>query len=696
MEVVAAPPGLAELRLLERARSAPVPLWWIALPAQRRYFLWRLGREGARLGVAGLHFQRAYYRATSEAGDLRPVLGRGGRIARVARALEAVFGRRPSAGEAVLFTRGIAEAKRHGLGPGALPDCDGDGEVARLARVYAAYERAKEAEGVWDADDVRLAAVRLAEAGRVRPPASVFVAGFFELMPLEARFLAALARLGSEVWVSRPAEARPAGVRAFSAENPAAELRFALFSILKDVEAGMPPHEIALVVPEGRIPQVELLAREYGLYLMREGARNLAETPAGRAALALARFHEHPTPEGLFWFPELRSLAEAALARGVSGDGALAKLAEERGLARAYAAARARLAPGPDLAERVLALIEAEPGEAETLLRLWREALEADPDAPAAWWEALIRAQTLYRPEPLGVALLTPEVAVGRRYQKAYVLSASEGSYRLGEREDYFFPEDCRQAAGLRPRLAGHDRWLMAALLHLGEEVWLSYPETEGGEVLRPEGMLFRAAGKVERVAAGHPSRPLRLGSRAYRRDWGALALPPPESVGQVRGFAHARCGLRYLFDRRLPAARADALGLLALAEGRPEALSAWGMDEATWKRLRFFARVPLAGGLYARVHARAGDDVYEFAEEKGELRWDTVLAYGALGGAVVRWLRGRGPVSATEEARKRLPRVEREFRRAREALAEAEARPRPGWACRDCPYLALCREGER
>ncbi len=690
------PPGPTEARLLERARGYRGALWWISLPAQRRYFLWRLGQGGARLGVAALHFQRVYYQAVTEAGGLRPVLGRGGRIARVAAAYRAAFDRAPSAGEAVLFTRGIAEAKRHGLGPEALPECRGDREVARLREVYRTYERAKEREGVWDADDVRLAAVRLAEAGRVRGPEAVFVAGFFRLLPLEARFLAALADQGTEVWATRPAPARPRAVRAFRAENPAAELRWALFSILKDIEAGLPASEIALVVPEIRLPQVELLAREYGLYLMREVPRALAETPAGRAALALARFHEHPTPEGLFFFPELRPLAEAALARGLSGRAALAKLAGELGLGPALEAALAALAPGPDLAERVLARLEAEPGEAELLTRLWREALEADPEAPEPWWEALIRAQSLYRPAPLGVALLGPQAAVGRRYRKAYVLSASEGRYRLGEREDYFFPEDCRRAGGLTPRLAGDDRWLHQALLHLGEEVWLSYPETEGGEVLRPEPALFDGC-PAEPVPGLFPSRHLRRGGAGYRRELGGLDLPPPRTVGQVRGYAHAGCGLRYLFDRRVPRPREDRARLDPLAEGDPGALAGWGLDPDRWRRLRFWVEVPVDEGLSAWVHAREGNDVHEFAAKAGgRLRWDTVLAYGALGGRVLRWFPGEGARDVTEAAARELPKVRARLRSALARLEGEAARPHPGWACRDCPYLALCREGQR
>ena len=691
---VADPPGLAEAELLRRARAFRGPVWWIALPAQRRYFLWRLGQEGVRLGLEALHFQRAYFRVVSEAGEPRPVLGRGERIARVAEAYREALGQPPAPGEAVLFTRGVAELKRHGLSPDWRPDCRHDGEALRLLQVYRVYERAKAADGVWDSDDVRLEAVRLVEAGRFRFPGGVFVAGFFELLPLEARFLEGLSAGGAEVFLSTPAPGPGNSKRRrFRAENPALELRWALYSLAQDVAGGIPPHELALVVPPGRVAQAELLAREYDVYLMRETPRSLAETAAGKAALALATFHRHPRPEGLFWFPELRPLAEAALARGLSGREALAKLAAELGLSAAFEAALAELAPGPELAARVLSRIEAEEEHAALLERLWREAQAAGGAEADLWWESLIRAQEFYRPEPLGIALLTPEAAVGRRYRKAYVVSASEGSYRLSEREDYFFPEECRRQ-GLTPRLRGHDRWRTAALLNLGEEVWISYPETDAGAVLRPDPALFEGEAGEPLDHGVYPSRHLKRGRR-YRRELGELALPKPRSVSEVRGFAHAPCGLRHYLSGRLPVGRVRSEALEALARGDEEALAHWRMPRERWRRLRFFETLEVAPGVWATAHALEDADVHEFSENKS-LRWDTLLLYGKLGGRVYRWRPGVGEEEVTAQAKKELKDVEYRFKRALRELAEARAEPRAGWHCRDCPYQALCREGER
>ncbi len=52
--------------------------------------------------------------------------------------------------------------------------------------------------------------------------------------------------------------------------------------------------------------------------------------------------------------------------------------------------------------------------------------------------------------------------------------------------------------------------------------------------------------------------------------------------------------------------------------------------------------------------------------------------------------------MDATEEAQKALKKAKADLARALQALANEEAQPRPGWGCSDCPYLSLCREGER
>ena len=82
----------------------------------------------------------------------------------------------------------------------------------------------------------------------------------------------------------------------------------------------------------------------------------------------------------------------------------------------------------------------------EAALRAAQEASQlAEGPGFRAWWAALLRQGRLPRERPGGVALLTPTLASGRHFRKAYLLGAVEGAYGAGEREDYFVPEDDRR-----------------------------------------------------------------------------------------------------------------------------------------------------------------------------------------------------------------------------------------------------------
>jgi len=322
-----------EERLLEAARSEPGPVTWVTLPPQRRYYLWRLAAAGPRLGLEVTQTQQLYHRVVTAFPDARPVLGRAGRVALVAAVLAEEAQARPSAGEAVLFTRAIAELKRHGLTPKTLPDC-GDAETERLRRVFARYEAIKEDRGVWDADDVRDQAIRRVEEGKFRTGGAVYVGGFLELSPMTLRFFEALAEAGDRVTIARPGpEQKAPEVKRFEAQNPVHEFRWALYSLQQDVhERGIPPEELAVVVPRAKARAFELLAREYEVHLAPEYPVPLGELTLGRGALLAAEFPHHPRPEALLRLagalPEpdreaLSQLARRAMSRGVAGWEAL-------------------------------------------------------------------------------------------------------------------------------------------------------------------------------------------------------------------------------------------------------------------------------------------------------------------------------------------------------------------------------------
>src|SRR5690606_7514432 len=63
------------------------------------------------------------------------------------------------------------------------------------------------------------------------------------------------------------------------------------------------------------------------------------------------------------------------------------------------------------------------------------------------WWAALLASARSGRRQPGGVALLDATLASGRRFTKAYLVGATEGSYGAREREDYFISEEARAGA---------------------------------------------------------------------------------------------------------------------------------------------------------------------------------------------------------------------------------------------------------
>ena len=751
MKLVVGPPGLAESALLLRARERLSPeksLTWVTLPHQRRYFLRRLGERGAALGVEVLHFQQFYFKVLSELGKLRPVLGRGGRIARVADAYREVLGRMPGPGEAVLYTRAIAEAKRNGLLPEDLPVPDAEAE--HLVAVFARYEAWKQEADVWDADDVRAEAVAAVTSGRYRHSGPVFVGGFWELGVLEARFLLALEAGGAEVWASLPEPVPYAQVaervepsarkRAFRAQNPVQEIRWALTRLKRDVASGIDPQDLALVVPPALKRQVALFSREYEIYLMDEAPLPLAETEAGQRLIHLLEFEAHMGPEVLLHFEELADLGREALRMGLVGRPAIEKLARAMGLEAALSALEARLRPpSPEPGQAVPSwevlsawaarLLEELPFDddawRERFLEVFRQAVEADPLDPRPWWATFLKTESLFAPQPAGIALLTPDLAIGRRYRKAYVIGAQEGVYRVGEREDYFFPEEWRRErvdprgpAGLPRRLRGQDRWLWQALTHLAEEVWISYPETSGGEVLSPEPGLFAsgealAQAKVEALASPAILQP----ARPWTRVWGRLQPRTFRHADELRRFADGGyCGLRFWFDGYRPLRQSEeearewwsTFQALARATHPPEAaLSAWGMAADQWRRIDFLKLVPTDFGANALVRgyerSGAGVVLHHFAPEDVEpsnlKAWGLVLAYDFLqrqgkSPRALLWAFGKPPVEIGDWLSDSVASVRRELSIARRRFRATQVVPRPGWHCRKCPYLDLCGEG--
>lgn len=502
---------LAHQTLAQRGR-----VWWVGLPTQRDYLLGQAAEQGARAGLEFLSFQRLYYLLLAANLGLQPLLTGPGRIALVGEALLS-SGLTPNPGEARLFARAIAEAKRHGLEPAQLPTPDP--EARRLVQVYTRYEELRRTWGRWDYDDFRLAALQLVEgpASRWCLPEGlqlIILDGFRSLAPLEARLVQALGQR-VEVWISLPQP--PAGVQPrvvlakahqptrlyqYQATNEMAEARWLMRALKQDLGQGIDTAALAVIAPTSQIPGLLALGREYGLPLADHTPTTAADTPQGRLLLDLLHLPDHPSPTQLLAIPELAELGRIALERGVGGRPALGLLAQQLGIADYWQRWLERLEPsGPLLAwaETLLNSLPQLDGPArQLLLERAREAARiATGHDFRHWWAALVAETRLpTRPDP-GIALLAPAQASGVRFDKVYLISATYGRYSPGEQEDYFIPEEYRlpvdqAGAGqeLPRRLAGLTPLFLQELISRGREVVVSFARARPGSLLEPEPLL--------------------------------------------------------------------------------------------------------------------------------------------------------------------------------------------------------------
>ncbi len=589
MHLIVGPPASGKTtRLLEVAQAyleRRKRVWWVCLPAQKAYVYRRATQGGALLGLEVLTSQQLYYRLLAASFGLKPILTGPGRVALAGEALAPKDGPPPNPGEARLYARAIAEAKRNGVRPEALPARSP--ETLRLQRAYAHYEELKNGWGRWDYDDFRAGALELLERGPVQlEPDLVVVDGFRELGVQELRLLQALSR-HVPVWVGLP-EAPPGftpdevlrpgtiPVQVYRAQNPVSEARWVLRSIKRDLALGMKALDIAVVAPESRIPALLTLADEYHLPLIDHLPRTAADTAEGRLLLELLELPDYPTPTRLLAVPDLAPLGRVALERGLVGLAAITRLAAELGMQAVWAAWLSRLRPPgeegsvfenhtplhPSLAwaEELLDSLP-EVRHSPRRARLMERAYEAHRIALGPdfrhWWAALL-AET-YEPQrpPGGVAVLTPNLASGQRWKKLYLTYAVEGAYSSGEQEDYFIPEEERvgleealRLAGLPRRFMGRDRLMLYELKTRAEEVVITYPEASQEGPLEPEPILVGAAPPPYLPILPLAS-PLELAqSNGYQAPLGRVSLGAPQ-VEHLRRYRE--CGFQFWAQQLLP-----------------------------------------------------------------------------------------------------------------------------------------------
>jgi ATP-dependent helicase/nuclease subunit B len=335
MQLLIAPPASGKtsylLKLARAAARAGKRVWWVGLPSQRSYVYRRATEAGALLGLEFLSSQQVYYRLLANALKLKPLVVGTGRLALVGEALLNLRQELPSPGEARLFATAIAEAKRFGVTHKGI--CGGDAESQRLRDIFRIYESLKGER--WDYDDFRSEALKLAETLEKKPEADlIIVDGFREIGPLEWRIYQALSN-HTEVWLSlpeappetvssklmlleRPQNAHTYQTKFYRAPNPVTEARWVLRSLKKDLAEGAEPLELAVILPEREIKAFLALADEYGLPMMDETPKALADTLAGSVLLDLLELPDYPTASKLLAIPELNNLANAALTRGVA------------------------------------------------------------------------------------------------------------------------------------------------------------------------------------------------------------------------------------------------------------------------------------------------------------------------------------------------------------------------------------------
>ncbi|MFN3390701.1 MAG: ATP-dependent nuclease subunit B [Meiothermus ruber] len=586
MHLLVGPPASGKTaRLLELAQTylaARKRVWWVCLPAQKAYVYRRATQQGAVLGLEVLSSQQLYYRLLAASHGLKPILPGPGRVALAGEALQEPNGPPPKPGEARLFARAIAEAKRNGVKPEEIPAQGEKEEAERLREVYQRYEKLKNDWGRWDYDDFRQGALELLAQGPVRlEPDLVVVDGFRELGVQELRLLQALSR-HVPVWVGLPEappglapdetlESRPIPAQVYRAQNPVSEARWVLRAIKRDLAQGLAALDVAVVAPESRIPALLTLADEYGLPLVDYRPRTAADTPEGRLLLELLELPDYPTPTRLMAVPDLAPLGRAALERGLVGLEATTRLAAELGMQDLWAAWLSRLkAPGeagslfegrelgtdtrPALvwAEELLDSlpeVRHSPRRASLLERAYEaHRIALGPDF-RHWWAALLAETYEAQRPPGGVAVLTPNLASGQRWKKLYLTYAVEGAYSTGEQEDYFVPEESRvgleqafEAAGLPKRFLGRDRLLLQELKTRADEVIITYPEASQEGPLEPEPMLVGSVPPY--LPKLPPASRLELAQNGgYRAPFGRVNLKAP-SVESLRRYRE--CGFQF------------------------------------------------------------------------------------------------------------------------------------------------------
>jgi ATP-dependent helicase/nuclease subunit B len=780
MQLLVAPPASGKTSyLLELARTATNQgkrVWWVGLPSQRSYVYRRATQAGALLGLEFLSSQQVYYRLLANALKLKPLVVGTGRLALVGEALLNLRQELPSPGEARLFATAIAEAKRFGVNHKGIHGSDAESQ--RLRDVFRIYESIKGER--WDYDDFRSEALKLAETLEKKLEADlIIVDGFREIGPLELRIYKALSK-HTEVWLSLP-EAPPETenlsvtllenpplpplnkrrIDFFRTPNPVTEARWVLRSLKKDLAEGAEPLELAVILPEREIKAFLALADEYGVPMMDETPKALADTLAGSVLLDLLELPDYPTASRLLAIPELNSLANAAMTEGVAGLEAINVLATSLSDDQPW--------------KKWLGLLEVPDNElewAESLLETtipnirkevtnnlrWKDfkkhALQRAKEASTlakgssfrAWWAALLQETFLFDAPKGGVALLTQNLASGRRFKKAYLMRVTEGAYTVGEGEDYFIPEEERASLessfaklGLPKRFLGRDGSLYAELLTRADEMIVTYPEADQGGPLVPEVGLADMK-RVQRLPLLPAASRLELPSEGSYT--ASVVKLPLGHISLQKLQRYSECAFRYWAEERLPTGdtlpwwqemlsemrqykRLNAARLEVLKTSYPQA-AVWLVDNAEkLSTLEFGVSLPEeSNGFSSYIDAATRSETeisfYRFVQPnmfseqsdaakyidnrwnelwaaghmleryKGRISKVNVYVWNILGSSLEVY---NGGITYTwRRIQTKKQKIDEVFSR----FSNGDVLAKPGYHCNECHVFDVCREGRR
>jgi ATP-dependent helicase/nuclease subunit B len=778
MQLLIAPPASGKtsylLKLARAAARAGKRVWWVGLPSQRSYVYRRATEAGALLGLEFLSSQQVYYRLLANALKLKPLVVGTGRLALVGEALLNLRQELPSPGEARLFATAIAEAKRFGVTHKGI--CGGDAESQRLRDIFRIYESLKDER--WDYDDFRSEALKLAETLEKKPEADlIIVDGFREIGPLEWRIYQALSN-HTEVWLSlpeappetvssklmlleRPQNAHTYQTKFYRAPNPVTEARWVLRSLKKDLAEGAEPLELAVILPEREIKAFLALADEYGLPMMDETPKALADTLAGSVLLDLLELPDYPTASKLLAIPELNNLANAALTRGVAGLEAINVLATtlqddrpwkkwlgllevpDNELAWAESLLETTL---PDIRKEVTTTLRWQEFKKHALQRAKEASTLAKGANFRAWWAALLQETFLFDAPKGGVALLTQNLASGRRFKKAYLMRVTEGAYTVGEGEDYFIPEEERASLqssfaklGLPKRFLGRDQGLYAELLTRADEMIVTYPEADQGGPLVPEVGIVDMK-RLERLPVLPAASRLELASETSYK--ASVVKLPLGHISLQKLQRYSECAFRYWAEERLPLSdelpwwrnmldemrsykRLNLARLEVLKANYPQAAT-WLTDNfETLSGLEFGVSLPEeSNGFSAYIDAATRSEreisFYRFVQPamvsdqsdaakyidgrwnelwaagymleryKGRVTKVNVYVWNVLGSALEVY---SGGITYTwRRIQTRKQKIDEAFAR----FSSGDVSAKHGYYCRECRVYDVCREGRR